>query len=112
VRLLCWQLFANSLKFAQPGYGKMTVLKNDPVTILDTLLDHLLSFWALTLSERDLHTDLLLCFGIFLESVQWIGTWRKHENQRKGWSGILKDQTQIEWWWSDEIFSDPAHNEV
>jgi hypothetical protein len=55
---------------------------------------------------------LLLCFSIFLESVQRIGTWRKHENQRKGWSGILKDQTQIEWWWSDEIFSDPAHNEV
>jgi len=112
VRLLCWQLFADSLKLAQPRYGKMAVLKNDPVTLLDTFLDHLLSFWALTLSKRDLHTDLLLCFGIFLESVQWIGTRRKHEDQRKSGSRILEDQTQIEWRWSDEVVSDLAENEV
>lgn len=49
----CDDLLANLLQGWHPAGCEMTVLQNDPVAVGQRDLDQLLSYWTLTLTERD-----------------------------------------------------------
>lgn len=90
----------------------MTILQDDPIACLDTLLNHLLSFWTLSLPKRDFEALLLFGFSILFQGIKRICSWRKYEYQWCTGSRILKYESQIKWWRCDEVVTNFVNYEV
>jgi hypothetical protein len=106
------KILANLLKCAHPRHSQMAVLKDDPVTSNQGVLDKLCSFLSLTLTERHSIHLLLLRLSELLKEVKRVRTWREHEDQWGDTGRVLVNLRELEGRRRHELLAKVVHYEA